>query len=95
MFELTANMKQTSITYKSWIRMENGIVVNEYAPQTEFHLAAHKYSATPASQEGHHQAFSVVLDFCLLSLFFRACIGMCTLSRCIERRCALSKNPCE
>jgi hypothetical protein len=64
MFELTANVKQTSITYKSWIRMENSIVVNEYAPQTEFHLAAHEYSATPASQEAPYQSFSfVVLDF--------------------------------
>jgi hypothetical protein len=30
--------------------VENGTVVNEYSPQTEFHLAAHKYSALLAQE---------------------------------------------
>jgi hypothetical protein len=54
--------------------VENGTVVNEYSPQTEFHLAAHKYSAPLA--RCHHQAASfVLLALCLLSLLF-------TLLRC-------------
>jgi hypothetical protein len=50
MFELTANVKQSSFTYKSWIQMENGTVINEYAPETKFHLAAHEDSVTPAQE---------------------------------------------
>ena len=45
MFELTANVKKQIVTFKSWIRMENGTVAHEYTPDTEFHLAAHEESA--------------------------------------------------
>jgi hypothetical protein len=49
MFELTANVKRSYITYKSWIRMENGTLFYDYAPDTEFHLMAD--SATPAQED--------------------------------------------
>ena len=40
MFKLTANIKQKTLTYRTWIRMENGTLKNVYAPTTEFSYAA-------------------------------------------------------
>jgi hypothetical protein len=39
MFKLTANVKQKTLTYRTWIRMENGTMKNVYAPTTEFSYA--------------------------------------------------------
>lgn len=39
MFKLTANVKQKTLTYRTWIRMENGTLKNVYAPTTEFSYA--------------------------------------------------------
>jgi metallophosphoesterase superfamily enzyme len=51
MFEITADVKQNIFTYKSWIRMEDGTVEDEYVPGTQFHLTAHEESATSATTD--------------------------------------------
>ena len=69
MFELTANVKRSYITYKSWIRMENGTLFYDYAPDTEFHLTAD--SATPAQEDSattnqEASSSSIICASCLM-----------------------------
>ena len=56
MFELTANVKQSYITYKSWVRMENGTVFYDYAPDTEFHLTAHEESDLTKAEDSEAES---------------------------------------
>ena len=51
MFEITADVKQNIFTYKSWIRMEDGTVEDEYVAGTEYHLNATLATNDPTKTE--------------------------------------------